>query len=65
MLSNYDRTLGISYWRKNYRTGIEYDDPDALTREYAYYDPVYTLAEEGQEYWREYMRKNQRELQPV
>lgn len=65
MLSSYDRTLGISYWRKNYRTGIEYDDPDALTREYAYYDPVYTLSEEGQEHWREYMRKNARELQPV
>jgi len=65
MLSNYDRTLGITYWRKNYRTGIEYDDPDALTREYSYYDPVYTLPEEGQEYWREYIRKNQRELQPV
>lgn len=65
MLSNYDRTLGITYWRKNYRTGIEYDDPDALTREYSFYDPVYTLPDEGQEYWREFIRKGQRELQPV
>jgi lysine 2,3-aminomutase len=27
----YDREKGISYWTKNYRTGIEADDPDALT----------------------------------
>jgi lysine 2,3-aminomutase len=26
MLDDYDRTKGISYWRKNYRTGIEFDD---------------------------------------
>ncbi len=65
MAKNYDRILGISYWNKNYRTGIEYDDPDALVREYPYYDPIYTLPEEGQNYWREYMRKGRRELQPV
>jgi lysine 2,3-aminomutase len=28
---------------KNYRTGIEADDPEALTRRYHYYDPIYTL----------------------
>jgi lysine 2,3-aminomutase len=65
MAKNYDRTLGISSWTKNYRTGIEFDDPDALSREYPYYDPVYTLPEEGQEYWREFVRKGRRELQPV
>lgn len=66
MISNYDRVKGITYWQKNYRTGIEYDDPDALTREYPYYDPVYTLPEEGQEYWREQMRtQGALELQPV
>jgi len=65
MAKNYDRTRGISYWTKNYRTGIEFDDPDALSREYPYYDPIYTLPEEGQEYWREYIRKGRRELQPV
>ncbi|MBI2238769.1 MAG: lysine 2,3-aminomutase, partial [Actinobacteria bacterium] len=65
MLKGYDRVKGISYWTKNYRTGIEFDDPEALTREYPYYDPIYTLPEEGQEYWREYMRKQERELQPV
>ena len=66
MTSNYDRVKGITYWRKNYRTGIEYDDPEALTREYPYFDPVYTLPEEGQEYWREQMRtQGALELQPV
>ncbi len=53
MLSDYDHTKGISYWTKNYRTGIEDDDPDALTRRHPYYDPIYTLPDAGQEYWRE------------
>jgi len=48
----YDRTNGISYWTKNYRTGIEHDDTAALDRRYAYYDPIYTLPPEGREYWR-------------
>jgi lysine 2,3-aminomutase len=47
----YDRTLGISYWTKNYRTGIELDDPDALSRRYEYYDPIHTLPDEGQAWW--------------
>ena len=49
----YDRTKGISYWTKNYGTGIEYDDPDALNNLYDYYDPIYTLPEDGKQYWRE------------
>jgi lysine 2,3-aminomutase len=53
MLADYDRTRGISYWTKNYRTGIEFDDPEALTRQYHYYDPIYTLPDEGQEWWRQ------------
>jgi lysine 2,3-aminomutase len=66
MLSSYDRVKGISYWRKNYRTGIEYDDPEALTREYPYYDPISTLPEEGRAYWREFLSEQQdRLLQPV
>ncbi|HET6278194.1 MAG TPA: lysine 2,3-aminomutase [Candidatus Polarisedimenticolia bacterium] len=48
----YDREKGISYWTKNYRTGIEADDPEALTREYEFYDPIYTLPEAGQAWWR-------------
>jgi lysine 2,3-aminomutase len=66
MLSRYDEVKGISYWRKNYRTGIEYDDPDALTQEHPYFDPISTLPEEGQRYWREFMAQQQNmELQPV
>lgn len=52
-VSRYDREKGVSYWTKNYRTGIELDDPEALQREYLYYDPVHTLPEAGQRWWRE------------
>jgi lysine 2,3-aminomutase len=58
-VEEYDRVRGVSYWTKNYRTGIEFDDPDALTRRYPYYDPIYTLPEEGQEYWRSEARRGQ------
>ncbi|MEO8294776.1 MAG: lysine 2,3-aminomutase [Gemmatimonadota bacterium] len=53
-LADYDREKGISYWTKNYRTGIEMDDPDALNRRYEYYDPIYLLPESGQQWWREH-----------
>ena len=56
-VESYDRDKGISYWTKNYRTGIEYDDPDALTRPHPYYDPIYTLPESGQKWWREHARE--------
>lgn len=52
-LAEYDRELGISYWTKNYRTGIEHEDPEALQRKYPYYDPISTLPEAGQRWWRE------------
>jgi lysine 2,3-aminomutase len=51
-VKEYDRQLGISYWTKNYRTGIEADDAEALNRRYEYYDPIYTLPETGQNFWR-------------
>ncbi len=51
-VSRYDADLGISYWSKNYRTGVEAGDPLALSREYAYYDPIYVLPERGQRWWR-------------
>jgi lysine 2,3-aminomutase len=51
-VSRYDTSLGISYWTKNYRTAIEADDELALSREYPYYDPIYTLPESGQAWWR-------------
>jgi lysine 2,3-aminomutase len=50
-LAEYDRELGISYWTKNYRTGIELEDPEALDRRYPYYDPISTLGETGQKWW--------------
>ena len=51
-VAEYDRERGISYWTKNYRTAIERDDPDALQRRHAYYDPISTLPPAGREYWR-------------
>ncbi len=53
MVGDYDHVRGISYWTKNYRTGIEADDPEALTRRYHYSDPIYTLPDEGQRWWRD------------
>ena len=53
-LESYDRERGISYWTKNYRTGIEYDDPDALSRSHPYYDPISTLEEPGRKWWRDH-----------
>ncbi|WP_242895422.1 KamA family radical SAM protein [Actinomadura litoris] len=52
-LADYDRERGISYWTKNYRTGLEAADPDALTRRYEYHDPIHTLPESGRAWWRE------------
>lgn len=51
-VDSYDTEKGMSFWRKNYRTSIEGDDAEALSREYVYYDPIYTLPESGQEWWR-------------
>ena len=51
-VAEYDTVRGISYWTKNYRTHIERDDPDALTRRYEYYDPITSLPAEGQDWWR-------------
>jgi len=53
-LAEYDEVRGISYWTKNYRTGIERADAEALDRRYEYYDPIDTLPVEGQAWWREH-----------
>jgi lysine 2,3-aminomutase len=53
-VSEYDEERGISYWKKNYRTGIEQDDPEALERTYEYYDPIDSLPESGQAWWRQH-----------
>ncbi len=55
-LAEYDREKGISYWTKNYRTGIEMNDAGALARRYEYYDPIYLLPESGQRWWRDQAR---------
>ena len=52
-LAEYDREMGISYWTKNYRTGIEHEDPYALERRYPYYDPISTRPESGKQRWAE------------
>jgi lysine 2,3-aminomutase len=52
MLHEYDTERGISYWTKNYKTSIELDDDEALTRRYEYYDPIDTLPASGQKWWR-------------
>ena len=51
-LAEYDREHGISYWTKNYRTSIEDSTEDLVGRRYAYYDPIDTLPESGQKWWR-------------
>ncbi|HEX5188598.1 MAG TPA: hypothetical protein VFW16_03595, partial [Streptosporangiaceae bacterium] len=50
--ARYDSERGISYWTKNYRTAVEAADPEALNREYEYYDPIYLLPQSGQDWWR-------------
>ena len=50
---HYDRNLGVSYWTKNYRTGLDLTDVDALNRIYPFYDPIDSLPASGQAWWRE------------
>jgi lysine 2,3-aminomutase len=57
-VAEYDREKGISYWTKNYRTGIEWQDPEALNRKYEFFDPLYTVPEAGQAWWREQAQKS-------
>ncbi|MFN2495159.1 MAG: KamA family radical SAM protein [Pseudonocardiaceae bacterium] len=52
--TGYDRERGITYWTKNYRTGIEGGDAETasvLTRRYPYYDPIATLPAAGRAWW--------------
>jgi lysine 2,3-aminomutase len=53
-VDSYDQEHGMSFWRKNYRTSIEGADTEALSHEYVYYDPIYTLPQTGQDWWREH-----------
>ncbi|HEX6350466.1 MAG TPA: lysine 2,3-aminomutase [Candidatus Dormibacteraeota bacterium] len=51
-VTDYDRELGISQWTKNYLTPLEARTGDALDRRFHYYDPIHTLPESGQAWWR-------------
>ena len=42
---------GISHWTKNYRTGLDGTDVDALNRVYPFYDPIGSLPTTGQSWW--------------
>jgi lysine 2,3-aminomutase len=53
----YDRDHGVSSWSKNYRTPADGTDPASLERLHHYYDPVHTLPEEGQLWWRSMRRE--------
>jgi lysine 2,3-aminomutase len=63
-VARYDTERGISYWTKNYRTGVEAADPLALVREYRYYDPIYMLPADGQQWWRSQVSEPER-VSPV
>jgi lysine 2,3-aminomutase len=56
-VDSYDTERGMSFWRKNYRTNLEAAGAEsmeqALSHDYVYYDPIYTLPEAGQQWWRE------------
>ena len=54
----YDRERGVSSWTKPYRTTIERDDPAADAKTYEYYDPIDTLPEAGQDWWRAQARQS-------
>ncbi|BBY19368.1 KamA family radical SAM protein [Mycolicibacterium litorale] len=49
----YDRIRGVSHWSRNYRTGLDGADADALDRVYPFYDPIHTLPASGQAWWRQ------------
>ena len=50
-VERYDRNLGISYWTKNYRTGLDGTDAEGLHRVYPFYDPIDSLPADGQAWW--------------
>jgi lysine 2,3-aminomutase len=52
-VAEYDREKGISYWTKNYLTSIEWGDSSKLLQHYEYFDPIHTLPQSGQAWWRD------------
>jgi lysine 2,3-aminomutase len=59
-VAGYDRDKGISYWTKNYLTSIEWGNHSALSQQYEYYDPIHTLPESGQTWWRAHQAEQAR-----
>ncbi|MFY0409500.1 KamA family radical SAM protein [Solicola sp. PLA-1-18] len=53
-LESYDHERGVTFWTKNYRTSLEATDAGALERTYEYHDPIHTLPESGQQWWRDH-----------
>jgi lysine 2,3-aminomutase len=64
-VAGYDQRLGISYWTKNYRTGLELAHPGTQRRRYEYYDPIYTLPEDGQAWWRDQAQRERGDRAPA
>jgi lysine 2,3-aminomutase len=52
MVAEYDRENGISYWTKNYRTSLESTVESDTSQRFPYFDPIDTLPEAGQKWWR-------------
>jgi lysine 2,3-aminomutase len=50
-VDEYDRERGISRWRVNGSVRAGHDD--GRLRHHEYYDPIYTLPERGQSWWRD------------
>jgi lysine 2,3-aminomutase len=61
-VAEYDREKGISYWTKNYLTGLDAEGPEALGRKYEYYDPIDTLPASGQLYWTQQQKAQARSI---
>jgi lysine 2,3-aminomutase len=54
MAAHYDTEKGISLWSKHYRTPLEQDISNPESKVFPYYDPIDTLPQEGQEFWRNF-----------
>ncbi len=57
----YDRTTGISWWKKNAPTAADRKsgNEDALRTLYPNYDPMHSLPPEGRDYWSERVKRGE------
>jgi lysine 2,3-aminomutase len=57
--TSYDTVRGISLWKRDPDAHVEgVGDDQAAARDYAYYDPIDTLPESGQEWWMNQIRQS-------